>query len=68
MEVTIAKILPFPERKVALIVLEEPLWELGWCGLCFLEENDEIGSLPLGRIFNVFSKTQSQMAELGSGA
>lgn len=41
---------------VALIFLDEPLWELGWCGITFINYSEEIKDLPLFSIHHLLKK------------
>jgi len=33
----VRKVFPFKANNIVLMTLEEPVWELGWCGLEFVE-------------------------------
>ena len=35
-EISVNKIIPLKNKKIAYLILDTPMWEIGWCGLTYL--------------------------------
>lgn len=59
----INRIILVKEGNIVLLFLEAPIWEVGWCGVTYLVEEDDISNMPFHSIFNIFAENQKQVTQ-----
>ena len=48
----VKKTILFKDKTMVLLILEEPVWQLGWCGIIFIHPKENINELPLSMVLN----------------
>ena len=48
----VVKSILFKNNKLMLLILGEPIWQLGWCGINYIHQKQRINEIPLNMILN----------------